>query len=154
MGTVAHHPRSRPSPASFLAAHDLAPLPTALLAASALAVAVGGYEHAHLYHDGYSTPTAIGVLFILNAVSSIAVVLLLLARRPALYAFGAIGISVGSIVGILFSHSSSGLFGLREGAYTTDAKIAITAEIVATVLILAAVGIARVGLLPSKGPRA
>lgn len=129
-------------PKRLLTPTDLPRLPIALLVGSAIAVAVGAYEHAHLFHHDYGTPL-IRTLFLLNAIASLATILLLVARRPLPYLLGALTISGGAIVAIIITHSSH-LLGFYEAAWTTEAKITIAAEIAAVVLALA-------GLVTGRG---
>ena len=70
-----------------------------------------------------------------------------------LFAIGALFISGGSIVAILFSHSSAGFFGFHENAYDTQAKIIVAAEIVAIVAIGLAWILARGRLFRARLPR-
>lgn len=121
--------------------------PMLLLLGAAVAVAVGGYEHAHLYHQGYSEVDTIGTLFLLNAIVSLLTILLLLARRPAAFVTGSLVISVGSIVAIVLTRSSSGLFGFRESGYDGHALVTVGAEVVAVVLTLAGAALAGRALL-------
>lgn len=117
-------------------------VPTLLLAGAAAAVAVGGYEHAFLYHRGYSEVATIGTLFLLNAIASLLTILLLLARRPLAFVAGSLVVSVGSIVAILLTRTSGGLFGFRESGYDGHAVITIGAEVVAVVLTVAGAALA------------
>lgn len=129
-------------PRRWLAPVDLDRGPTVLLMAGAVAVGVGGYEHAHLFHNGYSEIATIGTLFILNAIGSLLVILALLARRPLAFVAGGLAISVGSIVAIVLTRTSGGLFGFRESGYDGQAQVTIGAEIVAVVLIVAGAALA------------
>ncbi|WP_022926865.1 hypothetical protein [Patulibacter americanus] len=129
-------------PAPWLAARDLPVAATALLGAAALAVAVGGYEHAHLYHRGYSEIDVIGPLFLVNAVASLACVLILLARRPAAFVLSSLAISVGSLVAIVLTRTT-GLFGFLESGYDSRAILTVVAEVLAVVLTLAGAWVAR-----------
>lgn len=140
------------NPRRWLAAVDLEPLPMALLALAALAVGVGGYEHAHLFHNGYSEISTIGTLFILNAIGSLVAILVLLARRPLAFVAMSLGISVGSIVAILLTRSSGGLFGFHEAGYDSRAKLTLIAEIAAVLLTLAGAAVARRRLLEDPPP--
>lgn len=133
-------------PVRWTAARDLPPAATALLAAAALAVAVGAYEHAHLYHRGYAEIDTIGPLFLVNAVASLVVILVLLARRPAAFVAGALAISVGSLVAIVLTRTT-GLFGFLESGYDRRAVLTIVAEALAVVLTLAGAAAARGRLL-------
>lgn len=134
-------------PRRWLAPVDLDRVPTALLLAAAVAVGVGGYEHAHLFHNGYSEITTIGTLFVLNAIGSLLVILALLARRPLIFVAGSLAISVGSIVAIVLTRSSGGLFGFRESGYDGQALVTIGAEVVAVVLTVAGAALAGRALL-------
>jgi hypothetical protein len=118
----------------------------AILGLAAVAVGVAGFLHGRLFHQGYSQVTVIGPLFLLNELSSGAVIVLLLLRRPWMFAMGALGISVGAVVSIVISHSTS-LFGFAEHQYSTAATTIVAAECAATVLVLIALGLAaRLGL--------
>lgn len=99
----------------------------ALLAAAAVAVAVGGLEHARLFHRGYAEVEVVGPLFLLDAIGSAVTILLLIARRSALFVVGSLTISAGSLVSILFSHGSS-FFGFSEGGYDGAATVIVVAE--------------------------
>lgn len=103
------------------------PVALALLAAAAVAVAVGGLEHARLFHRGYAEVEIVGPLFLLNAIGSAVTILLLIARRTALFVAGSLAINVGALVSILFSHNSS-FFGFSEGGYDATATIIVVAE--------------------------
>jgi hypothetical protein len=109
-----------------------------LLALAAIAVAVGAFEHARLFHRGYDAVAVVGPLFLLNAIGSAIVIALLALGRVALFAIGSLLISIGSLVSIYLSHSSS-FFSFSEGGYDTTAKVIVTAEILAVVLTVAAV---------------
>lgn len=140
-------------PARWLAPRDLPAAATALLGAGALAVAVGGYEHAHLYHQGYSEIHAIGPLFLVNAVASLACVLVLLARRPAAFVASSLAISVGSLVAIVLTRTT-GLFGFLESGYDTRAVLTVIAEVLAVLLTIAGAAAARGRLLSPPVPPA
>lgn len=130
--------------------------PTLLLAGAAVAVGVGGYEHAYLYHHGYSAIATIGTLFLLNAIGSLLTILLLIARRPLAFVAGSLAISVGSIVAILLTRSSNGLFGFRESGYDGHALVTVGAEAAAVLLTVAGAMLAGRALLggePGVRPR-
>ncbi len=118
----------------------------AVLALAAVAVGVAGFLHGRLFHEGYAQVTVIGPLFLLNEVSSGVVIALLFLRRPWLFAMGALGISVGAVVSIVISHTTS-LFGFAEHRYDARATVIIAAECAAAVLVVLAAGLgARLGL--------
>jgi hypothetical protein len=113
----------------------------AILGLAAIAVGLAGFLHGRLFHEGYSQVTVIGPLFLLNEISSGVVIALLLLRRPWLFALSALGISVGAVVSIVISHTTS-LFGFAEHAYSADATTIVAAECVAAVLVVIALGLA------------
>jgi len=118
----------------------------AILGLAAIAVGTAGLLHGRLFHEGYSQVTVIGPLFLLNELSSGAVIAMLLLQRPWLFAVGALGISVGAVISIVISHTTS-LFGFAEHAYSGEATAIVVAESVATGLVLTAFGLAaRLGL--------
>lgn len=117
-----------------------------LLGLTAVAVGIAGFLHGRLYHQGYSEVTVVGPLFLLNEISSGVVIALLLLRRPWLFALGALGISVGAVVSIVISHTTS-LFGFAEHRYDGRATAIVVAECAATALVLLAGTLAtRLGL--------
>jgi len=113
----------------------LDPLALGLLALAALCVLVAGLQHARLFHRGYGEVEIVGLLFLMNAIGSTAVVLTLIFDRAWLFVLGALSICAPSLVSIAISHSS-GFFGFREGGYDADALIIVVAEGAAVVLAL------------------
>ena len=120
----------------LLAPARLAPVVLAVLALAAMCVLVAGLQHARLYHRGYAEVQIVGVLFLLNAAGSAAVVVTLILGRAWLFVLGALSICVPSLVSIAISHSS-GFLGFREGGYDADALIIVVAEVAAVLLALA-----------------
>lgn len=145
-------PHALVDPRNWLAPVALGRAPALLLAGAAVAVGVGGYEHAYLYHHGYREIATIGTLFVLNAVASLLVILLLLGRRPLAFVVGSLAISVGAIVAIVLTRSSGGLFGFREAGYDGHALVTVGAEAVAIVLTVAGVALAGRTLLGGEQP--
>ena len=121
-----------------------------LLALAAIAVGVAGYLHGRLFWDGYAQVRVVGPLFWLNAVGSGVVIALLLLGRALMFAAGAVMISLGAIVSILISHSTS-FFGFAEHRYDGRATTIVVAECVAAGLVLVAMGFARLQLARSPG---
>lgn len=140
-------PSSTPARARLLFGATDPPRPVwAVLVLAAVAVGVAGFLHGRLFHEGYAQVTVIGPLFLLNEVSSGVVIALLFLRRPWLFAMGALGISVGAVVSIVISHTTS-LFGFAEHRYDALATVIIAAECAAAVLVVLAAGLgARLGL--------
>lgn len=106
----------------------------AILALAAVCVLVAGFQHGRLYHRGYAEVEIVGLLFLMNAIGSTAVVLTLIFDRAWMFVLGVLSICVPSLVSIALSHSS-GLLGFREGGYDADALIVVGAEIAALLLV-------------------
>ena len=107
-----------------------------LLALAAVCVLVAGLQHARLFHRGYAEVEIVGLLFLMNAIGSTVVVLMLIFERVWLFVLGALSIGVPSLVSIALSHSS-GFLGFREGGYDADALVIVVAEVAAVLLALA-----------------
>jgi Cytochrome c len=118
------------------------PLALGLLAVAAVGVLVGGSQHARLFHRGYAEVGIVGVLFLMNAIGSLAVVLALVLDRAWVFVLGALSICVPSLVSIAFSHSSVGFLGFREGGYDLDAMVIVVAEVAAAVFALVGAAVA------------
>jgi hypothetical protein len=88
----------------------------------------------------------VGPLFILAEIGSGVTVIFLLLGRWILFIANALAISLGAVVSIFISHTSS-FFGFAEGAYGLRANTIVIAEIVAAVLCLVAAGMARKELM-------
>ncbi|HLI59708.1 MAG TPA: hypothetical protein VKV21_08590 [Solirubrobacteraceae bacterium] len=145
-------PSSVPPPVRLLLAPARPALPIRVtLALAAVAVGIAGYLHGRLFHEGYAQVAVIGPLFLLNEISSGVVIALLFLRRPWLFAIGALGISVGAVVSIVISHTTS-LFGFAEQRYDARATTIIVAECVAAGLVLLAFGLAARFGLGAPGP--
>lgn len=112
------------------------PVALGLLVLAALCVGIAGFDHARLYHRGYAEVEWVGALFLLNGIATAAVILLLVFDRPWLFVLGTLGLSVGSLIGILLSHSDTGFLGFREGGYDSAAKLIVWTEVAATVFAL------------------
>jgi mono/diheme cytochrome c family protein len=121
-----------------LIARSRPPLPASVaLVLAAIAFVIGGVDHARLFHRGYAEVEVVGPLFLLNAIGTLVVVLLLAFDRVRLFVLGVLAISLGSIVSIVISHSSS-FFGFAEGGYDTDATVILAAEAASVLLVLLA----------------
>lgn len=107
---------------------------------------MAGYLHGQLFHQGYAHVRVVGPLFAMNVVGSATVVVLLLARRVALFVAGSLSISVGAVASILLSHNAS-FFGFSEAGYSTTALVILIAEIAATVLTIGGFVVARERIL-------
>jgi hypothetical protein len=127
---------------SLLAPGEIGTVALALLVVAAMAVGLAGYLHGRLFHEGYSHVSVVGPLFLLNELASGATILLLLARRYALFMLSALGISTGAVASILVSHTTS-FFGFAEHAYDARATTIVVSEIAAAALVLVAAAVAR-----------
>jgi hypothetical protein len=127
---------------SMLAPGELPAVVWATLSVAAVGVAIAGYLHGQLFWQGYSHVAVVGPLFLLAEIGSGATVIFLLLRRWILFIANALAISVGAVVSIFISHTTS-FFGFAENAYGTRATTIVVCEIVAAVLCLVAAGLAR-----------
>ena len=119
--------------------------------ATAMLVAAGGYVHFCLYRHGYRTIPKIGVGFLLQALTSVAVVVALLvgphlvARvihvsdrlAGALTELAAAALAVGTLVAFALSRMPGGLFNFQERGLepAPQALIALVAEIGVLVVV-------------------
>jgi hypothetical protein len=92
-------------------------------------------------------------MFFLNLIATGVVVATLLLGFPLLFALGGLGISLGSIVSILISHSTSFL-GFAEHDYDSRATTIVVAEIIAAALCVIALAIARNSIVATDDPQA
>lgn len=118
------------------------PLALALLVLAALGVLAAGFQHGRLFHRGYAEVHVVGPLFLMNAIGSTVVVLLLVAERAWLFVLGALSICIPSLASIAISHSSVGFLGFREGGYDADALVVVGAEVWAVVFAVLGAAIA------------
>jgi hypothetical protein len=135
----------------------------------ALALFAVGAVHLQQYLSEYRLIPTIGTLFLLNAVGSFIVGLLLLAPverfaprfapgfarghggdvAVGLLALGAVAIAVGALISIFIAENGT-LFGFTEaGYYSTPIVVAIVAEAVTTVLLAP---VAAIKLVGAAGP--
>jgi hypothetical protein len=131
---------------SVLAPGELPTLVWVTLGIAGLGIAIAGYLHGQLFWQGYSHVAVVGPLFILAEIGSGVTVIFLLLGRWILFIANALAISLGAVVSIFISHTSS-FFGFAEGAYGLRANTIVIAEIVAAVLCLVAAGMARKELM-------
>ena len=136
----------------LLAPGDVPALAVGALAIAAVAVGVAGYLHGRLFHEGYAHVEVVGPLFLLNVVGSGLTIVLLLMRRYALFMGGALSISLGAVVSIVISHTTS-FFGFAEHRYDGRATTIVVAEIVAAALVLVAAALARRELVAIVRPQ-
>lgn len=121
----------------------IAVLTDALRYLGALATIVVGAVHLQQYADFISDVPTIGALFLLNGLGAGVVVVLLATRRAVLGAVGGIALSAGAIASILVSMTETGLFAYTEPTLRAPVVIAIAAEAVAIILLLAYLALRR-----------
>ena len=123
----------------------------AFAVATAALVAVGGYVHFCLYRHGYRTIPKIGVGFLLQAVTSVAVGVALLVGphrltrvvhvtdrvAGAVTELAAAALAVGTLVAFALSRTPGGLFNFQERGLepAPQALIALVAEIGVLVVV-------------------
>src|SRR5688500_18533068 len=146
---------SRPAPASA-AARRCSPVAAVLRAVGAVSLGISAWVHQRLYvDDGYrdihldrvlGIDLSRSILLQLIAAAAVAVVRLASLRLPALAlpasAVGAL-VSLGSL-GAYYQVRNGELLGFSEARWTTDAKVAVAAEVVGVVVLVAAVALATV----------
>jgi hypothetical protein len=116
-------------------------------------VAVGllswdGWAHLHLWQDGYRHIPTIGPLFLVGAVSALAVAAGLLLRRSRLLGLAGAGVEIGILAGLIVS-VNFGLFGFKE---SLSAPFAVESILVETAAVLTLVGWVMVDLLKDTHP--
>lgn len=117
----------------------------------ALATIVVGVVHLQQYASFISDVPTIGVLFLLNGAGAGVVAIMLATRRLALLgALGGLALSAGALVSLLISMGDGGLFDYIEPTFRVGVVVAIVAEVVAVVLLLAYLVTCRV---PAQQPR-
>ncbi len=137
---------------ALLAPGEMPPAAVAALSLAAVAIGLAGYLHGRLFHQGYGQVPVVGPLFELNVIGSGLTIVLLLARRYALFMGGALSISLGAVVSIFISHTTS-FFGFAEHSYGARATTIVIAEIVAAALVLVAAGLGRRELAAIVAPQ-
>jgi hypothetical protein len=110
----------------------------------AVLLAVSGYVHAELYVTGYRQVHVVGVLFLIQASASFALVLLLgIGAPPALTVLSGL-VTIGALGGFLASRTV-GVFGFTERGLqpAPQALISLIAEVAILVVLVLAVRPAR-----------
>ncbi|MDQ3723657.1 MAG: hypothetical protein M3376_11500 [Actinomycetota bacterium] len=103
----------------------------------ALATIVVGAVHLQQYAELIADVPTIGGLFLLNGLGAGAIAIMLATRRARLAALGGIALSAGALVSLAISMTDKGLFDYIEPALRGAIIVAIVAEAVAIVLLLA-----------------
>ena len=110
-----------------------------LRSAAAAALLIGGLVHLDLYFHGYrSTPDAnLGRSFLLNAIASAALAVLVLVRKEWWIRLAGIAMAASTLGAFAASRRGNGILGLREQGLqpSPQAVIALVAEIAVIVLL-------------------
>ena len=108
----------------------------------AAGLAASGAVHLQLWVSGYSVIAVIGPLFLLDAVGSWLLALLLVGTRFRLLAAAAILVELGAITGLALA-STVGIFGFQESGFGDGGQIlaAYGTESVATLLLAASLAL-------------
>src|SRR3984957_18140605 len=110
---------------------------TLLAVAGAALVVWSGVIHLQLWFDGYRDISVIGPLFLIQAITSIALALALVVfRRLVLLAAGAV-LLAATAVGLLLS-AGPGLFGYQESLAVPYAETSLAVEITGAVVLMVA----------------
>lgn len=96
-------------------------------------IGLGGLIHYQLYTDGYRFIDSIGTLFVANAVASVLMIVVLLARPSTPVAAAAVLFQLGSLAALLASRTV-GFLGFEEG-WTDEAWQILAAEVGAIVAL-------------------
>lgn len=112
----------------------------------AAGVAASGAIHFQLWVTGYNVVDVIGPLFILDAVGSWLLALLLVGLRFRVLAALGIALELGAVAGLAIA-STTGLFGFRESGFGVGGQIlaAYGTESLAVLLLAASLVLSRRG---------
>ncbi|MFP5310110.1 MAG: hypothetical protein ACLGIR_11100 [Actinomycetes bacterium] len=118
-------------------AHGSTPVPAVVLLRLLAAGATigGGVLHLQLWQGGFRGLPLIGPMFLANAVAAAAVGLAVGWRPGRVTVLLALGISVGSLVGLVLSHTV-GLFGFRQGGWDPAQARVVATELLAAAALL------------------
>jgi hypothetical protein len=94
-----------------------------------------GWAHLHLWQDGYRHIATIGPLFLVGAVSALAVAAGLLLRPSRLLGLAGAGVEIGILAGLVVS-VNFGLFGFKESLSAPFAVESIVVESVAVLTLM------------------
>jgi hypothetical protein len=110
-----------------------------LCVVDAALILVSGIVHFHLWRGPYRHLTIghMNTLFLLQVISCLVLAVAIVATRHLLAVLAGLGLMVGTFVGYLIArYRAAGLFGFKLPYTTSDANLALSVEIAATVLLL------------------
>lgn len=96
----------------------------------ALLVLVGGAVHLQQFLNGFSSIPVIGPMFLANALTSVAVAILLIWRSHAVWVIAGAAIAAGSLGALLISRGP-GLFGYVSTTFGVAEAIVVSSEVMA-----------------------
>jgi hypothetical protein len=117
------------------------PVTSAVRSLAALLILTGGLVHLHLWDGGYRNVDNVGVMFLLNAISSIVVAVALVTWRHRIPALAAFGLVIGSLAAFGVSRMGwdiAGFAGFEERGWnpSPEAAVVVIVEIAAAVLLV------------------
>jgi hypothetical protein len=117
------------------------PVTSAVRSLAALLILTGGLVHLHLWDGGYRNVDNVGVMFLLNAISSIVVAVVLVTWRHWIPVLAAFGLVIGSLLAFGVSRMGwdiAGFAGFEERGWnpSPEAAVAVIVEIAAAVLLV------------------
>lgn len=111
-------------------------LDRSLRAVAAALILIQTYTHVQRWLDGYRAIEVVGPLFVVNAVVALAVALLVLLRGGLASALAGMVLSFATLVAFSLSRQAS-LFGFSETRWDGLAFVAVGAEVLAVLVLLA-----------------
>jgi hypothetical protein len=111
----------------------------------ALLILAGGAIHLELYFDSYRHIDKVGPSFLLNAVASLAVAILLVAWRHWVPVVAGLVLVDATLLGFGLSRTSSGIFDFTEKGWnpTPWAVLAVVVELAAAVVLIGVLAVDR-----------
>jgi hypothetical protein len=130
------------------------PIISVVRSLAALLILAGGLIHLHLWDGDHRNVDNVGVMFLLNAVSSIVIAVVLVTWRHWIPVLAAFGLVIGSLVAFGISRVDweiLGFAGFDENGWnpSPEAAAAVIVEIVAAVLL---VGLLAASVTPAVRP--
>ncbi len=123
------------SPYMFTRPEDLAT--RILLWVSAALLLVSAYEHLHLWDIAYRHVDTLGPLFIVQAISATVIAVALVVWPRGVVVVAGLALALGTIAGFVKA-LNGGIFGFTLPTVTSQAKLALGAEIGAVILLAVA----------------
>ena len=112
--------------------------PTPVRFAAAALIIAGGVVHWKLWDDGYKDIDNVGVMFIINVISSIGLAVALAVWRHWVPVVCSFGLTIGSLVAFGISRTDWDILGFNENGFdpSPEAALALIFEIGAAALLV------------------